>query len=102
MDYKIGLPLRARSYLTVGYGASGGVPFTFRFRDEAGEEDQRGFFKVFFTNSATDLGSLLQASPFEPARAPLSKDDTRSKLAGREFYTVTVAVVEHANLRVSN
>ena len=87
-------PLRPRSTLTIGYGATGGVPLAFELR---GSQVDIGFLKLFLTTTQTDFGSLAQGSPFGSTRAPLPKNDVMKKLQTMDLWgTVMVTIVQCA------
>jgi len=61
-------PLTKGSTLTIGYGASGGVPYSFTLED--GRDLDVEFFKFFFLTQPADMSSIEQASPFDRAAGP--------------------------------
>ncbi|KIM20623.1 hypothetical protein M408DRAFT_33545, partial [Serendipita vermifera MAFF 305830] len=55
-------PLLPYQSLTLGYGAGGGLPFTYSLRD--GQDIDVGFIKVFLSTEQVDLSVVPQKSPF--------------------------------------
>jgi len=65
-------PLTKGNALTIGYGASGGVPYAFTLED--GQDIDVEFFKFFFSNQPTDMSGIEQPSPFTRGGGPKLKE----------------------------
>ena len=64
--HRVDPPLPQGGTLTIGFGASGGVPYEFTLEDN--QEIDVEFFKFFFSTQPTDMSSIEQGSPFTPSR----------------------------------
>ncbi|KZV62921.1 hypothetical protein PENSPDRAFT_230202 [Peniophora sp. CONT] len=58
------LPELGQGVLTIGYGAGGGLPYTFSLSREDQELDV-GFIKLFISSEYVDLSSIERSSPFD-------------------------------------
>jgi hypothetical protein len=56
-------PLRPGGSLSIGYGAGGSPPFTFRV--DEGQALDVGFLKLFLTTEYVNFSNIAQVSPFE-------------------------------------
>jgi len=68
--YYVDPPLTSGNTLTIGYGASGGVPYSFTLGDA--QDIDVEFFKFFFLTQPTDMSSIKQDSPFGRGMGPKS------------------------------
>ncbi|KIM28590.1 hypothetical protein M408DRAFT_137083 [Serendipita vermifera MAFF 305830] len=85
-------PLLPYQSLTLGYGAGGGLPFTYSLRD--GQDIDVGFIKIFLSTEQVDLSVVPQKSPF-------SKDyprgvDISEKPRGL-WETILITIVQRRN-----
>jgi len=60
-------PLKPKGHLTVGYGDSGSVPYTFYLRE--GQDVDVGILKLFLSRKQVNLLHVAQSSPFFVHRA---------------------------------
>ncbi|VDC06749.1 unnamed protein product [Peniophora sp. CBMAI 1063] len=82
--------LPAHGVLTIGYGAGGGLPYTFFLRE--GQELDLGFIKLFISAEPIDFSSIEQRSPFKDPVARGKKKRSAEFDAGWD--TITIAVVQ--------
>ncbi len=85
-DADISLP--PHTSLTIGYGASGTVPYMYTLKK--GQDVDVGFLKLFFSTDYLDLSDIVQGSPFYGDR---SSDRYQPKKM-RLWDTMSVAVVQ--------
>ncbi|KAI0312157.1 hypothetical protein OF83DRAFT_1087200 [Amylostereum chailletii] len=88
--------LRPGGSLTIGYGNSGSVPFTYYLRP--GQDLDVGFLKLFLSTEPLDLSSIPQESPFHGIR---SGAPPRRKVR-RIWDAVMIAVVQHRPGRLTS
>ncbi|KZV74054.1 hypothetical protein PENSPDRAFT_682235 [Peniophora sp. CONT] len=82
--------LPARGALTIGYGAGGGLPYTFFLRE--GQNLDVGFIKLFISPEPVDFSSIEQRSPFKDPIARGKRKPSAEFEVGWD--TVTIAVVQ--------
>ncbi|KAK0187315.1 caspase domain-containing protein [Armillaria mellea] len=69
--------------LTIGYGASGMDPRSYRLRE--GQNVDVGFLKLFVSTDYVNLSGIAQKSPFEKSREDIGGDHGRNR---RDCYTL--------------
>jgi hypothetical protein len=69
-------PLKGKGYLTVGYGDSGSVPYSFFLRK--GQDVDVGILKLFLSRKQVDLLHIAQPSPFQ-VKLEVASTDTRPR-----------------------
>ncbi|KAG9090031.1 hypothetical protein FRC06_001246 [Ceratobasidium sp. 370] len=90
-------PLPKDSSLTVGYGAGGATPFSFKVSGD--QPLELGILKLYVTNLPSEFSSIEHLSPFtldEKGKRPNVKEaDVKRSLAMRGvWHTVTVALIQ--------
>ncbi|QRV92055.1 ICE-like protease (caspase) p20 domain protein [Ceratobasidium sp. AG-Ba] len=92
---EVDIPLPRNSLLSIGYGASGEVPFAYCLDDE--QMLDVGLIKLFVTSSPVELGLIEQESPFEQLdqrKVVVHSKSTR----GETWATQVMALVQHNQL----
>ncbi|KAG9121557.1 hypothetical protein FRC07_002433 [Ceratobasidium sp. 392] len=90
-------PLPKNSFLTIGYGAGGAIPFAFEVDEDKALE--LGMLKLYVTNLPGEFSSIEHPSPFtfdkDGKRASVPSTEVAKSLAMRGvWHTVTVELVQ--------
>ncbi|KZV60770.1 hypothetical protein PENSPDRAFT_328057 [Peniophora sp. CONT] len=88
-------PLPAGSYITIGYGPSGGRPW--RYALPKGRNLDIGFVKFFFSTQPVDLSDIDQQAAFV-GRVPRTPPRAPSSINGNDLYTFKFIVMQRKDV----
>ncbi|KZV62922.1 hypothetical protein PENSPDRAFT_692082 [Peniophora sp. CONT] len=80
--------LQPQSILKIGYGAGGGLPYTFFVRED--QDADVGFIKLFVTTDPVDLSNIEQSSPFRRSPSRGKRTQIEDANVGLDAFLITI------------